>query len=257
MNLEVNSDSGVTIRTLAEQTTNSEGLTQFTIQSLTNNKKFDIERALIVQEFADEESTLPHSVNVTRLEHFRGVKIPVISKRKNIDVLIGQSDKLLLTVLEEREGLNPDEPNYVLTRLGTIASGGYASSGSHPPQSLKVSECVGVCNCQQLKLENLGLKESLRNYELEDEVIQPSKNDEIVRELVESSVNVVNNRYEIPVPLKANVVESLPNKYSCALHRTSSLPRKALSDVSLKNLLIDKFDERISEGWITPVYSTP
>ena len=171
--------------------------------------------------------------------------------------MIGQSDKLLLTVLEEREGLNPDEPNYVLTRLGPIASGGYASSGSHPPQSLKVSECVGVCNCQQLKLENLDLKESLRNYELEDEVIQPSKNDEIVRELVESSVNVVNNRYEIPVPLKSNVVESLPNNYSCALHRTSSLRRKALSDVSLKNLLIDKFDEMISEGWITPVYGTP
>ena len=34
LNLEVNSDSGVTIRTLAEQTINSEGLTQFTIQSL-------------------------------------------------------------------------------------------------------------------------------------------------------------------------------------------------------------------------------
>ena len=74
--------------------------------------------------------------------------------------MIGQSDKPLLTVLEEREGLNPDEPNYVLTRLGPIASRGYASSGSHPPQSLKVSECVGVCNCQKLKLENLGLKES-------------------------------------------------------------------------------------------------
>ena len=178
----------------------------------------------------------------------------MIFKRKSINVLIGQSDKLLLTVLEEREGLNPDEPNCVLTRHGPIASGGYASSGSHPPQNLKVSECVGVCNCQQLKLENLGLKESLRNYELEDEVIQPSKNDEIVRELVESSVNVVSNRYEIPV---ANVVESSPNNYPCALHRTSSLRRKALSDVSLKNLLIDKFDEMISEGWITPVYGTP
>ena len=97
----------------------------------------------------------------------------------------------------------------------------------------------------------------MRNYELEDEVIQPSKNDEIVRELVECSVNVVNNRCEIPVPLKANVVESLPNNYSRALNRTSSLRRKALSDVSLKNLLIDKFDEMISESWITPVYGTP
>ena len=27
-------------------------------------------------------------------------------------------------VLEEREGLDADEPNYVLTRLGPVASGG-------------------------------------------------------------------------------------------------------------------------------------
>ena len=131
------------------------------------------------------------------------------------------------------------------------------SASSHLPQSLKVSECLDVCDCQQLKLENLGLEEFLRSYKLEDEVIQPSKNDEIVRELVESSVNVVNDRYEIPVPFKANIVESLPNNYSCALDRTSSLRRKALSNANLKNLLTDNFEETISEGWITPLNNTP
>ena len=251
--LEVGGKRGVAIHTLAEQTTPSEGFTEFTIQSLMNNEKFEIKNALIIPEFTDEDSTRPHAVNVASLEHFRGAKIPVISKPKSIDVLIGQSDKSLLTVLDERESLNPDEPNYVLTRFGPTSSGGYVSAGSHLPQSLKVSECLNVCDCQQLKLKNLGLKESLRSYELEDEVIQPSKNDEIVRELVQSWVNVVNDRYEIPVPLKANIVEFLPNNYSCALYRTSSLRRKALSNANLKNLLTDKFEEMISEGWITPV----
>ena len=200
LNIEVESSCGVAIRTQAEQPTNSEGFTEFAIQSLVNNENFAIKNALIIPEFTDEESTLSHAVNVARLEHFRGVEILVISKRKSIDVLIGQLDKLLLTVLKKRESLNPDEPNDVLTRLGPTASEGYVRGGSQPPQSVKVSECLDVCDCQQLKFENLVLKESLRSYELEDEVIQPSKNDEIVRELMESSVNVVNDRYEIPVP---------------------------------------------------------
>ena len=52
------------------------------------------------------------------------MKLPLISKRISVDILIGQIDKLLLIVLEERKSIHPDEPNYVLTRLGPVASGG-------------------------------------------------------------------------------------------------------------------------------------
>ena len=34
-------------------------------------------------------------------------------------------------MLEEREGLNLNDPNYVLTRLGAIASGGRVSAKSY------------------------------------------------------------------------------------------------------------------------------
>ena len=40
------------------------------------------------------------------------------------DVLVGQSHKSLLTLLKKREGSGPEEPNFVLTRLGPVASGG-------------------------------------------------------------------------------------------------------------------------------------
>ena len=69
-----------------------------------NNEKFEIKSALIIPEFTDEESTLSHAFNATRLKHFRGVEIPVISKRTSIGVLIGKSDKLLLTVLRRTRG---------------------------------------------------------------------------------------------------------------------------------------------------------
>ena len=58
-------------------------------------------------------------------------------------------------------------------------------------------DCDG-CECKQLKQEIAGLKESLRNYEIEYAVKQSSINDEMLRHLVESNVRVINGRYEIP-----------------------------------------------------------
>ena len=103
-----------------------------------SNEKFEIKKALVVPEFTDDERTLPHAVNAKNLDHFKGVEIPVIIERKSVDILIGQTDKLLLIVLEERESIHPDDPNYVLTRLGPIASGGLIGVGSKPCQTLKV-----------------------------------------------------------------------------------------------------------------------
>ena len=90
----------ITIRTLAQQTTSKGKLTEFTLKSLSTDETFQIKNSLVVPEFADDEGTLPHAVNVENLEHFQGVTIPVIAQRKNIDILIGQTNKSLLTVLE-------------------------------------------------------------------------------------------------------------------------------------------------------------
>ena len=62
-------------------------------------------------------------MDITTLEHFDGVEIPVAPSRECVDILIGQSDKALLTVLEEREGKNQHKPNFVFTRRGPVASG--------------------------------------------------------------------------------------------------------------------------------------
>ena len=86
----------------------------------------------------EDEGTLPHSIDVKHMKHFKGVEIPTLSGRRSIDILIGQNDKLLLAVLEEREGSNSKEPNYVLTRLGPIASGGCVHAGSKSLSNLMV-----------------------------------------------------------------------------------------------------------------------
>ena len=283
LGLGTDHNRNITIRTLAKQSTPSYGVTNFKLESLSTGEQFEIENALVVPDFIDDINTLPHSVNTTGLDHFYGVEIPTIPHRKNIDILIGQSDKMLLTVLEEREGKKPDDPNYVLTRLGPIASGGRqveselnlcqnrrAKVGGDfdvgKLDSITGVECNGLkssaegcCDgcpckcCSKLKKEIVILKENLRNCELADEAIQPSKTDEFVRRLVESDIKLVDERYEIPVPLKNDVVEKLSNNFVSACERTVSLRRKALKNPQLKHTLVDTFRELLDAGWLVSV----
>ena len=118
----------------------------------------------------------------------------------------------------------------MLTLLGSIASGRRLGLRQSLCKNFKIQvdrDCDG-CECEQLKLEIAGLKESLRNYEIEDEAKQSSTNDEIARQVVESNVKVINGRYEIPVPLKMDVVTNFPDNYVCASKRTTNLRRNAL-----------------------------
>ena len=122
--LEVISNCSITIRTLGDQPSICTGETNFTLQSVINNDQFEIENAFVVPQFSDDESTLLHAVNTRVFSHFKGVKIPVLTHRKSVDILVGQSDRVLFTVLKEQEGRSPNDPSLVFTRLGPIASGG-------------------------------------------------------------------------------------------------------------------------------------
>ena len=82
LDLSVNSDHALNIRTLAEQTTKSAGFIELKLQSLTTNEVFEIKDALVVSNFRDNEGALPHTVNVRNFNLFKGVEIPVISHQK-------------------------------------------------------------------------------------------------------------------------------------------------------------------------------
>ena len=199
--------------------------------SLADGKTYGIKGALIVSNFEDDENTLPHCIDTSKLSHFRGVQIPVISYRKSVDLLIGQSDKFLLTVLEEREDFNFNKPNYVLTHLGPMASGGRMDICSNLINSRRAVVNVCKCDareCENLRLENVSLKENLRKMELKDEELLLSREDDLARSLVEPNIKVVNGRFEMSVPLKAELIQTLPDNYELALKRTLSLRTSAL-----------------------------
>jgi len=224
-------DPNVNIRTLADDTVAIEGRTNFKLESLHTGEEFIVNDAFVVPQFTDDVNTLPHAVDTSVLKHFDGAVVPVAPDRRQIDILIGQSDKQLLTVLDEREGANPEEPNYVLTRLGPIASGGKVPAVSTSLSALRVqvnSSADSECECTKLRQEISALKETVREFERQDEAIQPSLNDELVKELVEEHIKVINGRYEMPVPFRINVLKRLPNNYENALKRTISLNKPCL-----------------------------
>ena len=175
LGLVASKSSEIHIRTLANEFTPCRGVVNFELESLTTGERFDVENALVVPELVDDECVLPHSVDTSGLEHFGGVNIPTLPYKRCIDILIGQTDKFLLTVLEEREGIRPKDPNYVLTRLGPIASGGCVDGrkcSERKLQTLKVNlECCNKNDCVKLRQDVSGLREQLRRYILEDEEI--------------------------------------------------------------------------------------
>ena len=249
------------IRTLADQTATCSGRTDFSVESLDNGNRYGIEGALVVPYFSDEESTLPHAVDTSRSQHFNGKKIPVISNHKRVDILIGQSDKSLLIVLSEREGA-PNEPNLVFTRLGPVASGGRVHMCPNSLQALRVqtisadSDCS---KCNELQHTLATAKDTLREFQLLDEEVQPSKNDELACQQVEPFIRVVQGRSEMPVPFKANVLKALPNNYNNALKRTLSVRQTAFKNNELKCTLTDTLPEDDIEkqsAWYLPFFVT-
>ena len=57
-----------------------------------------------------------------------------------------------------------------------------------------------VNKCGKLREENVTLRENLRKFELYNEEVQPSKNDEVARSLVEPYIKLENDRYHMPIP---------------------------------------------------------
>ena len=84
LELNVDTKSAYSYTDSRRPTTTNGGLAEFILQSPSTNEKFKIKNGLVLPEFTDDERTLPHSVNVKNLDHFKGVEIPVISERKSV-----------------------------------------------------------------------------------------------------------------------------------------------------------------------------
>ena len=80
----------------------------------------------------------------------------------------------------------------------------------------------------------------------------PSKNDELTCSLVEPFIRVVDGWYEMPIPLKPDVLKEFFNNYDIALKQTLSMRRTAAKSLQLKETLADTFAELLKHDWIVP-----
>ena len=135
LGLETNSDPNVKIRTLSDETVDCKGRTAFNLESLHTGEKFVIENALVVPQFSDDDSTLPHSVDVTELKHFQGTHVAVAPKRNRIDVLIGQSDKLFFFI-------EPPTVNEIVELICSLNVNKAVGHDNIPPFFLKTAPFV-------------------------------------------------------------------------------------------------------------------
>ena len=88
---------------------------------------------------------------------------------------------------------------------------------SHKVLKTRVNvDCV-TSECEQLRQEITDLKAALRQVELENEKTLLSRSEELVCSLVEPNVKVKDDRYEILVPLRSDIVKKISNNFSNAL----------------------------------------
>ena len=94
-------------------------------------------------------------------------------------------------------------------KLGIIASGGSMNVESNLHHNFKINKVGEIykCSWEQLKQEVLFLKDFSCNYEVEDDSIQPSKNNKITTCLLVEMNIKVDNCYEILVPIKKDVID--------------------------------------------------
>ena len=112
------------IDTLVGDSLTQAELVKLNVQSLFSNKMFSLNNVVTHVPWNDDEDTLPHRQDMSSYEHFKDVEMFDLPDNSSVDLLIGNYNAFLLTVLEEREGLSRSEPHAVLTPLGWLACGG-------------------------------------------------------------------------------------------------------------------------------------
>ena len=86
-------------------TLNGETLTHtnLDLQSLFSNEMFELSNVVTNSAWQDDVKTLPHRQNLNSFSHFEDVELYELPDNDTVDLLIGNDNAFLMTVLEERE----------------------------------------------------------------------------------------------------------------------------------------------------------
>ena len=186
----------------------------------------------------------------------KDVELFELPENKTVDLLIGNDNAFLMTVLEERVGASRSDPYAILTSLGWLGCSGRSPLEECPVKVCRVQACVymtaGVTECPELVAGDNRIREleqALKDVTLQNAKIDCSRSDKEARQLVESNVIVKDSRFEIPVPLKEGV-EAFSNNLAVAQSRLEILRKKGMKDDDLGVFLTQSFRELQDSNYI-------
>ena len=234
-------------------------LVKFDLQSLFSEEVFALSHVVTNKPWKDDIDTLPHKQDMSYYSHFEGVEMFELQDRTSVDLLIGNDNAFLMTVLEERVGVSRCDPHAILTPLGWLACGGVSplekESVKIRPVKAGVDLSIGSPLSQELASRDERIREleaALRDVNLQDMKVDRSRGDKEAKQFVEAHTVVKDSRFNIPIPVKSGV-EELPNNLELAQKRLDSLRKKALKDEKLRVFLSESFCELQDLNYIEPV----
>ena len=195
---------------------------------------------------------------LSQFKHFDDVEILGLDNCDAVDVLIGNDNAHLMYAKQERVRFFLDsltQPHAILSPLGWLACGGRSGRSNRSAKIFRTNlkEDVNVTSSLKQtiveKYKHIAELESvIKDLVMKDELPQPSRSGLAARKLVVPYVRLNCNRFEIPVPLKNDVI--LPNNYVLVRDRVSTLRKKALKQSDLGEFLSESMSELQDNGYI-------
>ena len=110
--------------TLNGETLTHTNLVKFDLQSLFSNEIFELSNVVTNSAWQNDVETLPHKQDLNSFSHFENVELYELPDNDTVDLLIGNDNAFLMTVLEKRVGVSRCKPQSILMLLGWLACGG-------------------------------------------------------------------------------------------------------------------------------------
>ena len=215
---------------------------------------FDI-KSVVNESWCDDISTLPHMKQLSQFKHFKDVEILGLDNCDAVDVLIGNDNARLMYAKQEHVGNSLTELHVIVTPLVWLACGGRSGRSDRSAKIFRTNLKEDVSVTSSLKQTIVDKDKHIAEFEsvikdlaMKDKLHQPSRSDLAARKLVEPHVKLNCNRFEIPVPLKNDVI--LPNNYLLARDRVSTLRKKSLKQSDLGKFLSKSMSELQENGFI-------
>ncbi len=198
--------------------------------------------------------------------HLNAIQFETVSKRKQIDILVGSDHPVFHKVLREVTGHNPKNPVARQMPLGWVCFGPISKKPSTWTTQSHMTRTYKTEHAQEVS-DNLRHFWELEAIGIKDGNVRPLTPDEKKAvEIVRSTQTLVNGRYEVGVPWKDGEPD-FSNNYDMAYSRLqkleSSLRKKTevakaynetISDYLEKDY-IKKVSKKTEDQWLLPHFA--